>query len=549
MKKIVVLITLLVLIFTIGKNLLPSNKAFDYHDSTLPARVKEFTLNLKSGQIPPRIAPNFSFNLGYPVFNYYAPTAYWITSGINLLGFDPINSIKISFLITIIIAFLGMYLLANELVSYPAGIIAGTLLASSPWMATQIFIRGDLAEAWFIALFPLTMYLLKKNSDNNGKLLFLITVIITSLLLTSHNLLSLIGSGILLIYILILKKNLLKNFIILILSLTLAGYFFLPALTEMKYTHAIKIATNTTPYSNFLCLKQIWTSIWGYGASVVGCENDGMAFMIGKLMIIFGILGFFWAVKNYKKIKNKPLFICTIFLSLFSIFITLYQSEFLWRLGDPYLNIFQFSWRFLDIAIITLSLIAGYLVFNYKNKLIKAFLIILVILNVFYNAKFFTKELMNLQRFTQDKLSDEFINTTVVYDVPEYLPITASYEDWLEYITSYKIDKYLNKGPVVSKDNLPVTTMKNTYFYKESRILSKGLYILNIHYLSYWNIYIDDELFIPKNFDELGRPLINLKNPTIIKIVYKQTKIEIIGNLITLLTVIGLFVIFVNNNI
>jgi len=169
MKKIVVLITLLVLIFTIGKNLLPSNKAFDYHDSTLPARVKEFTLNLKSGQIPPRIAPNFSFNLGYPVFNYYAPTAYRITSGINLLGFDPINSIKISFLITIIIAFLGMYLLANELVSYPAGIIAGTLLASSPWMATQIFIRGDLAEAWFIALFPLTMYLLKKNSDNNGK--------------------------------------------------------------------------------------------------------------------------------------------------------------------------------------------------------------------------------------------------------------------------------------------------------------------------------------------------------------------------------------------
>ncbi len=120
MKKVFLAIITFVIILFLGKNLLPSKFGFDYHDSTQPARIREFTFNLKSGQIPPRIASGFSFNLGYPVFNYYAPTAYWITSGINLLGIDPINSLKISFLITVVIAFLGMYLLANELIGYPA---------------------------------------------------------------------------------------------------------------------------------------------------------------------------------------------------------------------------------------------------------------------------------------------------------------------------------------------------------------------------------------------------------------------------------------------
>lgn len=552
MKKLLLIVITLIIIFFLGRNLLPSKFGFDYHDSTQPARIKEFTFNLKSGQIPPRIASGFSFNLGYPIFNYYAPTAYWITSVINMLGVDPINSIKISFLILLVIAFIGMYLLANKLIGYPAGIIAGTLLASSPWMAVQIFIRGDLAEAWFIALFPLVLYLLKKNADINNRLLFFTTVVTTSFLLTSHNLLSMVGSVILFVFILVIKKSLLKNFIALILAFLLAGYFFLPALTEIKNTHAIEIATKTTLYSNFLCLKQIWTGAWGHGASVVGCENDGMAFMVGKLMIILGVLGSLWGILNFKKTKNKLLFICLIFISLLSVFMTLYQSEFIWKLGDPYSKIFQFSWRFLDFVIISLSLLAGYLIINNKNIFIKAGLIILVIINIFYNTKFFTKFPINLQKLTYDLLSEQYINTSVVYYVPEYLPITASYKEWIRHQpkkTSYKIDQYLNKGPVVSKDFFPVITVKDSFFYKESKTLLEGTYILNIHYLPYWQIYLNGKQFKPTNLDKLGRPFIKLNTPTTIKIVYQQTPIEKMGNIITLLTIVALLVIVSNKKL
>ncbi|MCL4364301.1 6-pyruvoyl-tetrahydropterin synthase-related protein [Patescibacteria group bacterium] len=551
MKKFLLILVSLLVIFVLGKNLLPSNIAFDYHDSTQPARIKEFTYDLKNGQIPPRIAPGFSFNLGYPVFNYYAPTAYWVTSAINLLGIEPINSIKLSFLLTVIIGFLGMYFLGNELIGYPAGIIAGALLVSSPWMAVQIFIRGDLAEAWFIALFPLTLYLIKKNSDHQNKLLFLATTLTTSLFFTSHNILSFVGMAILIVYVLIIKKNLLRGFAVIMLAFLLAGYFFLPALTELKYTHAIEIATKAGPYSSFLCLKQIWTGAWGYGASVVGCD-DGMAFMIGKLMIILAFLGIFWGIGNFKKIKNKWLFCSLVFLALMSAFMTIYQSEFIWRIFYPILKLFQFSWRFLDITILASSLLAGYLIFNNKNFFVKAGLTLLVIVNIFYNTKFFTKFPMSVQKLTHDLLSNEYITTSVVYYVPEYLPITVSYKDWLNYQpkkTSYKIDPYVNKGPVVSRYFFPVSTVKDTPFYKEAMTLLSGEYILNIHYLSYWKIYVNDKLFIPKKFDDLGRPLVNLTSPSTVKIIYQQTPIEVAGNLITLLTVAGLLIIVFNKNL
>lgn len=554
MKKILFTVVLLVIIFFLGKNLLPSNTAFDYHDSTQPARVKEFSFNLMNGQIPPRIAPNFSFNLGYPVFNYYAPLSYWIASGINLTGIDPINSIKISFLLTIIVSFSGMYLLANKFIGYPAGIIAGTLLASSPWMAVQIFIRGDLAEAWFIAFLPLTLYFLKKNSESNSRVVFLLTVFITSLLLTSHNVLSMISSGILAIYILIIGKKIIKNYFAYFLSFLLAGYFLLPALLELNLTHAIDIATKAGPYSNFLCLKQIWTGSWGYGASVPGCIDDGMAFMVGKLMIILGFLGSVWGLVNYKKIKNKLLFFSVVFLSILSVYMTIYESEIIWRIGHPILKLFQFSWRFLDFVVVTLSFLAGYLILNNKYLILKIFLIFLVIFNIFYNSKFFTKYPMSLQRLSKDMLSNEYLFNNVVYFVPEYLPKTASYKEWIKHQPQpegikYKIDPYLKKGPTVSKEFKPVTTIKDTFFYKESKTSSTGTHILNIHYMPYWKIYIDDKPFEPKKFDKLGRPLIQLKAPANIKIVYRQTAVQNAGNSITLFAITIMLAIAVNKTL
>lgn len=218
-------------------------------------------------------------------------------------------------------------------------------------------------------------------------------------------------------------------------------------------------------------------------------------------------LGVFWAILNYKKLKGRIIFIFFLALSVFSIFMTLGQSSFIWKLTDPYSKIFQFSWRFLDFVIIFLSLLAGYLVINNKNVLVKAGLVILVTVNIFYNTKFFTKFPMSLVKLKQDILTQDYLTTSVVYYVPEYLPTTVSYNDWLEYQpkkTPYKIDEYVGKGPVVSKEFLPVNTVKDTFYEKEAKTLLKGTYLINIHYLPYWKISINNNEFIPKNLTPLA---------------------------------------------
>jgi hypothetical protein len=51
------------------------------------------------------------------------------------------------------------------------------------------------------------------------------------------------------------------------------------------------VATLTNFRDHFLCVNQLWDSPWGYGGSTQGCLKDGLSFKIGKLPIIFFTLG------------------------------------------------------------------------------------------------------------------------------------------------------------------------------------------------------------------------------------------------------------------
>src|SRR3989339_1230941 len=105
-KTLVFFLSIILMIVFFGKNLNPfSSRMFQFHDETQPARIQQFTSNLKKLNIPPRIAYDFNQKKGYPVFNFYAPFSYWLTSLVNITGLSIINSIKLSFLLALFTAF------------------------------------------------------------------------------------------------------------------------------------------------------------------------------------------------------------------------------------------------------------------------------------------------------------------------------------------------------------------------------------------------------------------------------------------------------------
>ncbi|MEK9179075.1 MAG: hypothetical protein AAB893_01260, partial [Patescibacteria group bacterium] len=253
-------------------------------------------------------------------------------------------------LLALCIAFLGMILFLSQFFSFFPSIIGGLLYSLSPWVATEIFVRGNLGEMWFIALLPLSLALITTLSKKYSGLIMIVTTLILSFLFTTHNALSLIGFGIVLVYSIAQEQK--KNvFLSIALALTSTAYFWLPFIWETKLTYALAVAQKTNFTEHFLCITQLWTTpFWGFGGSTTGC-TDGMSFMLGKVAIIFGLLGLFLAVIRFKSITYKLTFSILFLFTIGASFLTIYQSAPVWQVLKPVLSPFQFPWRFLPVAL------------------------------------------------------------------------------------------------------------------------------------------------------------------------------------------------------
>lgn len=543
----------IILILTIGKNLLPiTDQMFSFHDETLPSRVAEFSFNLRHLQIPPRIVPHYSFNMGLPIFNFYAPFSYWVTSALNLLGLDVADSIKSSFLLALVTAFTGMYLLLKQKFTKSSSLLGAALYASSPYFAVEIFIRGNIAEAWFLGLFPVVLFLIQRNSQSNSKYIFVSAVVLISCILTTHNIFSLLMIGILPIYIFIHEK-IRKNIFAFILAIALSSYFLIPALFELHLTHAA-ILVGSNYADHFLCLKQLWSMPqWDYGLSLPGC-NDSLPFLLGKLQIMMGISGLISAVfiilLKHTQLKQKLLTLFYVLVLTFSIFLTTYSSSFVWILFKPILSLFQFPWRFLVFGVFGLAYFSGFItdIIDRKIKYFSFLFIIIAAFSLSYNSKFFVKVTESKAEYSKDFLSDIFVQKRVGYKIPEYLPATVNYKVWLLYEpqvdgTEKKDSHMLNKSFIIPLEKGTVMETKNEVFIKEAKTdLNK--FKVNIHYFPFWKIYINGEQIEPKIFDSLGRPVLTAGGGMkLVTLKYRQTTIEVLGNLLTIVTVT--FLIFV----
>ncbi|MEO6509103.1 MAG: 6-pyruvoyl-tetrahydropterin synthase-related protein [Patescibacteria group bacterium] len=555
MKKLLIFIAIGSIVLFLGKNLLPGNTMFDFHDETQPARIAEFSFDLAHGQIPPRIAPHFSFNLGYPVFNYYAPFSYWTTSLIHIIGFDIADSLKLSFLIAYIVGFMGMYFFLRNFLKDLPSLFAASLFISSPYFALDTFIRGNLAEIWLIVLIPWVLYFLYKNSNTDSPYFFAGTALITSFAISAHNVLSLIFLPVMIIFI-FLHKHPKKNIIAMGLGLALASYYLIPAVLENSLTNAGEIAKRTNYMHHFLCIKQVWTGVWGYGGSLPGCDNDGMSYMLGKIQLLVSAGGAIYLLFTVlrKGMKELRVFILILLLTVMSIFMSTYQSAFIWKIFEPILSLFQFPWRFLAFATFGNAVLGGYLVSRFKNPVFSVFLVILIILPITYNAKFFTKYQHTKSEFNSNYLSKKYLETGVVYKIAEYLPKTVNFNEWWSYNPqpdgSEKKDNNVSKGPIVALDAKPNKLSINYEYKKQSQTTSQKI-LLNVHYFPYWKILVDDKQIVPDTFDKLGRPILQFKNSQNrnISLQFRQTNIEIFGNVITVLAFLLIGLLTLNSSL
>ena len=467
-RKYVVQITIAVLVIvTIGKNLLPSDSMFLFHDKTQYARIIEFAYALETFHTPPVWASHFNFGIGYPIFLFYAPVAYWISSFLYLIGLGVVNAVRLSMLLALIVGGWGMFAWLARRYAKPAAFVGAILFVASPWFASEMFVRGNLATVWFLAFAPWTLWALSTSRHHK-----VTAALIISISLMTHNVLSIVWIPILYAYGLLgFSRNRIFRMKLITLAVCMSGIFWIPALLQLGQTYASEIAKLTNFRDHFLCVEQIWTTTtWGFGGSTKGCIADGMSFMIGKIQIILAVIGL--VVGPFIIKKRRILFVEGLIL-VWALFLSLSDAKPFWELAQP-IQVIQFPWRFLSIALIFVSSLSAAAIqvfiehivivtakdrlglnkmykrtvsniLNMKTREFKlpplaqtlytSFSLILGILVLLFSLKYFYGREMPIREIVMQFASSDYIRNSAAYDVPEYVPKTVDYTYWQSFRT------------------------------------------------------------------------------------------------------------------
>lgn len=569
-KRLVKLLSLcfVVTVYTVlvGRHINPIEPGmFDIHDETQAGRIEVFAQNIGLGQIPPRIGAQYSWNLGFPVFNYYAPTPYWIGSFFYMLTQDAVSSLKWAFLASLVSMLITMFFFVKHYFGWYVGLVTGILWATSPYTATEVVIRGNLGELWWMAFFPLSLLWFIKLSEERTMANFFFSSVSLFLLFTVHNLFSLASLGLFLVLSLLFKNKLL-GLLTIICGLLLGSYFLIPATLEIANVQAREVSSIFNYNEHFLCLHQLWsTPAWNSsGVSTKGCD-DLMPFILGKIHIILGILGlvffFFATLISFRKksffslsiIKtifeekhndiNKTFLFVFALVGLLSLLLVLEISKPVWDLFSFILELYQFPWRFNLFILFTLCLFGGYFIYNLGR------FIPICVLSIFFavglvtiNEKYFIKLLNDPKEYRSTYASEFYYTHKIAYNFREYISSKANYDVWYEYHPLWGSSSFKPVTQPFEVDSSKVTykLIEDSLFYDEFVIDQSANITINKHYLPNWVILVNGEKIIPGQFDDLGRPIVAVEDNSNVIVKFQQTHIQHLSNTLTLIMLISL---------
>ena len=421
---------LLVIVFTIPVcwNLLRPG-FFSMQDDLQAFRIQQLDKCLDDGQIPCRWVPDAGYGYGYPQFNYYPPSVYYVGAILHRVGFQYIDTVKILFVLAYIASALAMFVLIDSLLgSWPA-FVSSILYTYVPYKAVEVYVRGAMSEFWALTFFPLILWAIYKFIKTEKKKYFIWFSVSLALLLTTHNLMSLIFAPVAIIwaiYWLVTEKKIkISSKIILsgLLGIGLAAFFTLPVILEKKFAHVDSVLSGYFDYrAHFVSLYKLFISReWGYGSS--GFPDELLNLSTGLVQWVVGLVAVVLGIKNYKKEKKLSLLLLIFAgLELFVLFMIHMKSSFIWA-SLPVLWWLQFPWRFLSVSILLLALLGGLAIyFSKKFKII--FGIILISFSILLNIGFFVpKDWLNIT--DSDKFSGINWQKQMTISIFDYLPIYA----------------------------------------------------------------------------------------------------------------------------
>lgn len=459
------------------------------------ARIANYYLAFKQGQILPRLAPNLDSGYGSPVFNFVYPLPYIIGTLIYMiLPATIVFSLNLTVILLTIIGVSGAYYLARQFLDQQQAALTALIYLSTPYTLINIFSRTALGEIAFFAIIPWVMWSAENFIRYKKVTLFnqLAFIFALTLLVLSHQT-SIITTLPILIGYYLLRINNQKKFITLIkqlipipiTALLLTTWYWLPALWEKQYVILDRADTITNYLTQF-------PTTWSFFFQKVKNLDRFGTYKIVTLgyssWIIF--LSGLTLIKT-KNAANKKIIIYLLSAISFTIILMMPFTRPLWiRSGLG--NYVQYPWRLLSVVTMSSLLLLIHLLqtkqFN-KNYWLSGALIIAGGLSIMTYAQ---------PRGFQD-WSD--------YELFEYFKTTTTFNEFqtiwsAKYTRQYPPDKISFRAPdqKLYEDNM-MQAAEFTQLETKSWQGSKMVYqvetdqpvevIQKTYFFPGWELYVD----------------------------------------------------------
>ena len=308
-----------------------------------------------------------------PVFNapYAAPLAdiasqpdlwrgsgsatFLLTRPLILLGITPVVAVRSVFVLVFVLGSLGIYFWLRPRFGDRSAGLAGLLYALLPPLLATVYIRGSLADALVLGLWPLVLAGLAVYIQTRSPAAIGVAVISLLWIWRTQAGLAVFVTLIALAYVLWVERDRLA---LLTTAVTgLAGLLSLLPLREIQAKSSVDF------YAHFVHFFQYFAGGWQRAPSIPGWQ-DGYPFQLGFAGLAFALVALWLLWLKYRENVDLPPLTArrSLIFSLAAVIVllllTLGPSAFLWRISGAD-RLLTWPWQLLLPGLPFLALLAG----------------------------------------------------------------------------------------------------------------------------------------------------------------------------------------------